>query len=210
MTMTSFAPTRIIDIAPLFSGGDPATERAVVEALADHGSFVAAGFAGAQGFRGRIADLLSFFSMEEAHKRVCATCRHVPRNPNIYRGFYPLPKKPHWSHNEIFDIGPEPAMTSPDVPGAESFREANVWPRVEPVPEWRGKMLAMLHFQRELALVLMAAIARGLGLEEKRCSRPPAGATRRSGCCTTRPPRRISSSEATTKANPRRWATAAA
>ena len=125
-TMIRFAPTRIIDIAPLFSGGAAATDRAVTEALSDHGSFVATGFAGAEGFGGRIADLLSFFSMEQAHKLVCATCRHVPRNPNIYRGFYPLPEKPHWSPNEIFDIGPEPAMTSPDVPGAESFRESNV------------------------------------------------------------------------------------
>ena len=41
--------------------------------------------------------------MEEAHKLECATCRHVPRNPNIYLGFYPLPEKPHWSHNKIFD-----------------------------------------------------------------------------------------------------------
>ena len=173
--MIRFAPTHIIDIAPLSSGGDPATDRAVAEALADHGSFVATGFAGAEGFGGRIADLLSFFSMEEAHKLACATCRHVPRNPNIYRGFYPLPKKPHWAHNEIFDIGPEPAMTCPDVPGAESFRESNVWPSVEPVPDWRGRMLAMLDLQRELALVLMAAIARGLGLEEEALLAPARG-----------------------------------
>ena len=175
MTVTSFSPTRIIDIAPLFSGGDPATDRAVAAALADHGSFVAAGFAGAKGFRGRIADLLSFFSMEEAHKLVCATCRHVPQNPNIYRGFYPLPKKPHWSHNEIFDIGPEPAMTCPEVPGAKSFRESNVWPSVEPVPEWRDEMLAMLDLQREVAMVLMAAIARGLGVEEETLLAPARG-----------------------------------
>lgn len=174
-TMIRFAPTRIIDIAPLFSGGARATDRAVAEALSDHGSFVATGFAGAEGFGGRIADLLSFFSMEVAHKLACATCRHVPRNPNIYRGFYPLPEKPHWSHNEIFDIGPEPAMICPDVPGAESFRESNVWPSVEPVPDWRGRMLAMLDFQRELALVLMASIARGLGLEEEALLAPARG-----------------------------------
>ena len=173
--MIRFAPTRIIDIAPFFSGGDPATDRAVAEALSDHGSFVATGFAGAEGFAGKIADLLSFFSMEEAHKLECATCRHVPRNPNIYRGFYPLPDRPHWSHNEIFDIGPEPAMTSPDVPGAESFRESNVWPSVEPVVDWRGRMLAMLDFQRALALVLMASIARGLGLEEEALLAPARG-----------------------------------
>ena len=72
--MIRFAPTRIIDIAPLFSGGAPATDRAVAEVLSEHDSFVATGFAGAEGFGGKIADLLSFFSMEETHKLECATC----------------------------------------------------------------------------------------------------------------------------------------
>ena len=175
MSTPRFDPTRIVDIAPLFSKADPATDHAIAEALADHGSFVAAGFAGAEGFGGRIAELLAFFSMEEEDKLVAATCKYVPQNSNIYRGFYPLPKKRHWSHNEIFDIGPEPAMTSPDVPGAASFREANVWPAVEPVPGWRGKMLAMLDFQRNLAVLLMAAIARGLGLDAEVLVAPARG-----------------------------------
>ena len=175
MRTTRFAPTRIIDIAPVLSQGDPATDRAIAEALAGHGSFVATGFAGAEGFSGRIAELLAFFLMDEDDKLSCATCKYVPQNPNIYRGFYPLPQKPYWSHNEIFDIGPEPAMTSPEVPGAASFREANIWPLAEPVPDWRGKMLAMFHFQRNLALLLMAAIARGLGLDEEELVAPARG-----------------------------------
>ena len=175
MTTVCFAPTRTIDVAPLYSEGSPATDRAIAEALAEHGSFVATGFAGSEGFSGRITELLAFFSMDESDKLVCATCRHEPRNRNIYRGFYPLPKKSHWSHNEIFDIGPEPPMTSPDVPGEDSFREADVWPLVEPVPDWRGKMLAMLHFQRDFAVVLMAAIARGLNLDEAALVAPAHG-----------------------------------
>ena len=90
--MIRFAPTHIIDIAPLSSGGAAAIDRAVAEALADHGNFVATGFAGTEGFGGRIAGLLSLFSMEEAHKLECATCRHGPRNPNMYRGFCPFPQ----------------------------------------------------------------------------------------------------------------------
>ena len=175
MKTLRFAPTRIIDIAPLFSESGPATDRAVAKTIAAHGSFVATGFAGADGFRERIAELLAFFPMAEADKLVCATCKYVPQNSNIYRGYYPLPEKPSWTHNETFDIGPEPAMTSPEVPGAESFREANVWPRVEPVPDWRARMLAMLEFQRDLALLLMAAIARGLGLDEETLVGPARG-----------------------------------
>ena len=81
---------------PLFSEGDPATDLAIADALAAHGSFVATGFTGAEGFNERIAELLAFFTMEEADKLVCATSKHVPQNPNIYRGYYPLPKKPSW------------------------------------------------------------------------------------------------------------------
>ena len=172
---TTHPPTRVIDIAPALSEGDAPTERAIAEALADHGSFVATGFSGSKGFGEGIAELLTFFSMNEGDKLVCATRRHAPQNPNIYRGYYPLPKTSHWSYNEVFDIGPEPAMTSPDVPGADSFREADVWPRVEAVHDWRGKMLAMLDFQRNLALALMAAIARGLGLDEETLVAPARG-----------------------------------
>ena len=175
MKTPRFDPTRIIDIAPLFSKDDPETDRSIADALRDHGSFVAAGFAGAEGFGERIAELLAFFPMAEEDKLRCATRKYVPQHPNIYRGFYPLPKKPYWSHNEIFDIGPEPAMTSPEVPGAASFREANVWPAVEPVPDWRGKMLSMLDFQRHLAVLLLAAAARGLGLDEEVLVAPARG-----------------------------------
>ena len=175
MNTPSFAPTRVIDITPLSSEGDPATERSIADALATHGSFVATGFAGCEGFSERIAELLAFFSMEESDKLVCATCKYVPQNPNIYRGYYPLPKKPYWTHNEIFDLGPEPAMKSPEVPGAESFREPNVWPRVEPVSGWRNRMLAMLAFQRNLAVMLLGAIARGLGLDEETLVGPARG-----------------------------------
>ncbi len=175
MKTPHFAPIRIIDVAPLSSGSAPATERAIAEALEAHGGFVATGFEGSEGFSDRVAELLAFFRMAEADKLVCGTCKHVPRNSNVYRGYYPLPKKSHWTHNEIFDIGPEPAMTSPDVPGAESFREANVWPLVEPVPGWRARMLAMLAFQRDFALRLMAAIASGLDLDEETLVGPARG-----------------------------------
>ena len=88
----------------------------------------------------------SFFSMggsgtqvsRKTNQMVCATCRHVPRNPNIYRGSTRLPKNsprgrrvPCWSEEKRqacardgrdrprdrrqgFDIGPEPAH-HPDI-----------------------------------------------------------------------------------------------
>jgi isopenicillin N synthase-like dioxygenase len=175
---TDFEPTRAIDIAQLYGDSGPtraATDRAIALAMEQHGSFVATGFPRAQGLGREMERLLSFFPMDEAAKRVCAINEYVAEHTNIYRGFYPLPEKPHWSHNEIFDIGPEPPMTSPDVAGAESFREANVWPEREPVAGWRARMQDMLVWQRDLSMVLMGSIARGLGLDEEAVAGPARG-----------------------------------
>jgi isopenicillin N synthase-like dioxygenase len=169
--------TATIDIGPLFdeAGAPSAIDKMLADALAQQGSFVATGFPGADGMGRRIGALLRFFDMDEAAKRRCATTAYEAGNANLYRGFYPLPDKPHWSHNEIFDIGPEPPMTSPDVPGAESFREANVWPEREPVTGWRKDIEDLFVWQRDLAMVLMGSIARGLGLEEEAVVGPARG-----------------------------------
>jgi isopenicillin N synthase-like dioxygenase len=175
---STYENTRIIDIAPLHSSDDTKraqVDQAIAQAMEQHGSFVATGFPGAAGFGMQMQRLLSFFTMDEDEKRVCAIKEYVSDHANLYRGFYPLPDKPHWSHNEIFDIGPEPPMTSPDVPGAESFREANVWPNREPVADWRREMHDVFVWQRDLSVVLMASIARGLGLEEEAVAGPARG-----------------------------------
>ncbi len=159
--------TTVIDVAPLFAGGrDPVLDRHIAEVLVAEASFVAKGFPGEQGHDARIEALLRFFGMPLEAKMACATQSDRPAHPNIYRGYYPLPDKPHFSHHEIFDIGPEPAISSPDVPGAQSFRESNVWPDIEPEVCWRERALALFRDQRAIGVEVMAAAARGLGLEE--------------------------------------------
>jgi isopenicillin N synthase-like dioxygenase len=176
MMKTAFPETTVIDIAPLFGDvRDPGLDRHIAAVLEAEGSLVATGFPGSPGHDRRVGELLSFFAMPLDAKMACATQNDRPDHPNIYRGYYPLPDRPHFSHHEIFDIGPEPAMTSPDVPGAQSFREANVWPDAEPFPRWREHALALFADERRLGVAIMAAAARGLGLDEEAVAGPARG-----------------------------------
>ena len=159
--------TSIIDVSALF-GHSPrpgtGTDRAIARALEAHGSFVARG--AWPGIDREAAALCAFFRMATDAKDSCAVNRFRGTNPNIYRGYYPMTQHGLWSTRELFDVGPEPPMTSPDVPGAQAFREANVWPADEPWPGWRKATVAMLSDLRAVGVILLAAVSRGLGLDE--------------------------------------------
>ena len=160
--------TPIIDVGPLFGPSpgtrDDRTDHAIAHALETCGSFVASG--AWPGIDRQASRLCAFFRMVNDAKEVCAVSRFRPENRNIYRGYYPVTQNDSWSRRESFDVGPEPPMTSPDVPGAESFREPNIWPEDEPWPGWRQATLAMLNDLRDVGLTLLAAVSRGLGLDE--------------------------------------------
>ena len=159
--------TEVIDVTALFDATRrpcEETDRAIVEALERHGSLVAVG--AWLGLDRRTSELFSFFAMSEHAKASCATCSHRPASSNIYRGFYPMAHGEAWSRREIFDIGPEPPMTAPDLPGAEAFRESNAWPEVEPWDGWRDALMTMLMSQRGIAETFLAAVSRGLALDE--------------------------------------------
>jgi len=74
-----------------------------------------------------------------------------------------------------FDIGPEPPLVAPDLAGAAAFRETNVWPAEEMLPDWRQAMLAFSAACRAIALAVVASAARGLRLEPARLLAPCAG-----------------------------------
>ena len=160
--------TPVIDVSPLFGPSPPThderTDRAIAHALETCGSFVASG--AWPGIDRQASRLCAFFRMANPSKETCATSRFRPENRNIYRGYYPVTENDSWSRRESFDVGPEPPMTSPDVPGAESFREPNIWPGDEPWRGWREATLAMLDDLRDAGMILLAAVSRGLGLDE--------------------------------------------
>ncbi len=152
--------TSVIDVAAL----DGRTDRAIAHALETHGSFVARG--ASPGIDHQASRICDFFRMANEAKESCAVSRFRPGNPNIYRGYYPMTQNESWARRETLDVGPEPPMTSPDVPGAESFREPNNWPEDEPWRGWREATLAMLGDLRDVGVTLLAAASRGLGLDE--------------------------------------------
>ena len=167
--MTSmFKAVEEIDLLSLFQMTDQQPSKVdaqIAQALISDGAFVATGLAGSSSLDGKVSNLMRFFDLPLELKMRCATKNYQPSNPNIYRGYYPLPETPDWAYKESFDIGPEPTMTSPDVPGAVAFRESNVWPSEADLPKWRSEMLEQHQQLRTLETLLMAAIARGLNLE---------------------------------------------
>jgi len=164
---TMFKAVEEIDLSPLFRTTDhqpSIVDAQITQALVSDGAFVATGLTDSSRLDEKVSNLMRFFDLPLELKMQCATKSYQPSSPNLYRGYYPLPETPDWAYKESFDIGPEPAMTSPDVPGAVSFREPNVWPSEVDLPKWRSEMLELLQQLRTLETLLMAAIARGLNL----------------------------------------------
>ena len=156
-----------IDLSPLFQTTDhesSVVDSQIAQALDSDGAFVATGLTNSNCLDEKVSNLMRFFDLSLEMKLRCATKSYEPANPNNYRGYYPLPETPDWAYKEGFDIGPEPALSCPDIPGALSFRESNVWPNEADLPEWRSEMLDQLQQLRTLETLLMAAIARGLDL----------------------------------------------
>ncbi|MEM7427475.1 MAG: 2OG-Fe(II) oxygenase family protein [Pseudomonadota bacterium] len=133
----------IIDIAPLFNGdeaGQAATDEAIGAAIENHGGFVKSGYPGSDEIDTRSKKLLSFFDLPMEDKTSVLSRAFNPSGPRVYRGYHAHLDAESWAHNEFFDIGPSAPNPAPGVPGMEIFAESNVWPAVEPVPDWRRMM----------------------------------------------------------------------
>ena len=151
-----FKAVEEIDLSPLFRTTDhqpSIVDAQITQALVSDGAFVATGLTDSSRLDEKVSNLMRFFDLPLELKMQCATKSYQPSSPNLYRGYYPLPETPDWAYKESFDIGPEPAMTSPDVPGAVSFREPNVWPSEVDLPKWRSEMLELLQQLRTLETI---------------------------------------------------------
>lgn len=159
-----------IDLSCLFRVSGPKrseVDALIANSLATDGAFVATSLPDSGDLDQKMSKLMRFFDLPSDVKFGCAVQSYQSGNSNTYRGYYPLPEVADWTHKEYYDIGPEPAMGIPNIPGGVSFCEANVWPREGDLPNWRSEMLNQLHELRDLACQLLAAIARGLDLNSK-------------------------------------------
>ena len=171
-----------VDISPLLDSPDAQdseTDALIANTLETDGAFVATGFSASDQFERAMTDLMRFFDLPLKTKMGCAVKAYEPSNPNTYRGYYPLPEAIGWTHfakgKEYFDIGPQPPMGIPNIPGGASFCEPNVWPDEAALPDWQSLMLGQLEGLRDVTCVLMSAIARGLGLDPEPFAEVSAG-----------------------------------
>ena len=173
-----FEAIKEIDVSSFFENSDPGLSEMdvlIANTLETDGAFVATGFSASDQLEQAMTDVMRFFDLPLKTKMGCAVKAYEPSNPNTYRGYYPLPEVSDWTHKEYFDIGPQPPMEIPNIPGGTSFCESNVWPEEEDLPNWQSQMLGQLQGLRDITCVLMTAIARGLDLDPKTFNNISAG-----------------------------------
>jgi len=157
-----------IDVAPLF--GPPSASRDAVDA-AVMAAATGSGFMTIRGLDGHVpagrpvrADMLRLFALPDAAKARLLRQAFDPSRPNVYRGFFPL-QNGVATYKEGIDMGPDVAHADAPV-GGDPLCEATPLPDEVDLPGWRATVADYYRGMERLGRVLMASIARGLGLPE--------------------------------------------
>jgi isopenicillin N synthase-like dioxygenase len=160
----------LIDITPLH-GDDGAQRRAtdgeLMRAATDSGFMtVIADPELPPATRARRTEMLKLFSLPAFEKRKLWRQKYAPENPNIYRGYFPLLPGPA-QNAEGYDMGPDVAHPGPADADDDPLLGATPLPREEALPGWRAVTADYYRALEATGRVLMAAIARGIGLDER-------------------------------------------
>ncbi|MBL8700881.1 MAG: isopenicillin N synthase family oxygenase [Alphaproteobacteria bacterium] len=162
-----------IDVAPLLGPAGvarDAVDAAIMAAAADSGFMTIRGFDAAVATdRAARAAVLRIFTLSDAGKRRLYRRKFDPARPNVYRGWFPL-QFGERTHKEGIDIGPD--LVRPIAVADDPLRELTPLPDEAELPGWRASAAAYYRGMESLGLVLMRAIARGLGLPETRFDAP--------------------------------------
>ena len=158
-----------IDIEPLFGAASvqrERTDRALMAASADTGFFVATGI-GPRAPLGPAAraGLLRLFGLPEGQIRTLWRQKFDPRNPNVYRGWFPL-QHGFLTSKEGIDLGPDVAYGPEVVHPGDPLRERTPLPPPSSLPGWHEAVAAYYLAMEGVSRALMRSIARGLGLAE--------------------------------------------
>jgi isopenicillin N synthase-like dioxygenase len=154
----------IVDMTALWRGGDvTATDRAILAAGADPGFLVLTGLPDwfPAGPDARLRLLRVFDLPPEATRRLWRR-KFDPTRPNIYRGWFPL-QAVNATWKEGIDIGPDvarPVTHRADDP----LTEPTPLPNEADLPGWRADAAAYHRACERLGGLVMAALARALGL----------------------------------------------
>ncbi|MBV8449085.1 MAG: isopenicillin N synthase family oxygenase [Hyphomicrobiales bacterium] len=160
----------LIDITPLY-GKDGAQRRAadaeVMRAATGSGFItVMADSKLLPATRARRAEMLKLFLMPAQEKRKLWRQKYAPEHSNIYRGYFPLLPGPV-QNAEGYDMGPDIAHSRRADAGDDPLLGATPFPSEEALPGWRAATADYYRALERTGQVLMASIARGLGLEER-------------------------------------------
>ena len=159
-----------IDISALFAAGSGArelTDAAIARSASECGFLLVTGLPATVplGAAARAA-LLRVFALPERDRQRLWRRKFEPRNPNVYRGWFPL-QPGNLTGKEGMDIGPDIAHGPELIDPADPLRGATPMPEEASLPGWRGQVAAYYLAMESVARVLMQSIARGLGLEEQ-------------------------------------------
>ncbi|MDH3633063.1 MAG: hypothetical protein OES20_00010 [Gammaproteobacteria bacterium] len=159
----------IIDIRVLYDDKPEIwvpVDQAIGKACETIGGFMAVGLPAPLKPESKIIEkLFSLFDLsqpvlyEMGKREMCPTSRRCMRG-------YVDRRAGGFAYNEIFDIGPEMPASGPGIDDIELVTETNVWPSVEPAPNWREEMTARFTQMEALGVRIIRAMARYLNVNE--------------------------------------------
>ncbi|MFI5012668.1 MAG: isopenicillin N synthase family dioxygenase [Hyphomicrobiales bacterium] len=160
----------LIDITPLHATDCPtrrATDAEIMQAATGSGFMtVTATPELLPATRARRAQMLKLFALPEEEKRKLWRRKYDPAQGNIYRGYFPLLPGPA-QNAEGYDMGPDIVHRRRADAGDDPLLEATPLPPEQKLPGWRAATANYYRAMETTGRVLMASVARGIGLDER-------------------------------------------
>ena len=159
----------IIDIRLLYDDNPESwkpVDQAIGKACENDGGFLAVGLpAPLKPEPAKLDSLFSFFDLPQPVLDVMGKREMCPSSSRYMRGYVDR-RSGGFAFNEIFDIGPERPVQGPGIEGIELLTETNVWPSLEPAPNWRAEMIVRFTQMEALGIAIIRAMARFLNVDE--------------------------------------------
>jgi isopenicillin N synthase-like dioxygenase len=111
------------------------------------------------------AALLRIFELTAAERRRLWRRKFEPRNPNVYRGWFPL-QPGNLTSKEGIDLGADVAYGALVVDPDDPLSEPTPMPPESLLPGWRHAVATYYRAMEGVCTVLMRSVARTLALEE--------------------------------------------
>jgi len=160
----------VVDVSALFNPNSSARAATDAAILAAAGS---AGFLNIVGLPASVplgsaarADLLRIFRLEKSVLRGLWRQKFEPRNPNVYRGWFPV-QPGNLTSKEGIDMGADVVYGLCVTAASDPLRESTPLPAESLLPKWRAAVAAYYSAMDRVCAALMQSIARSLGLEER-------------------------------------------